>query len=171
MNRAERRAQKYKRGQPTHKELSLYQLHLLNHCRPYEVGETTSDHFQTWDAFTRLKEGGATEDDFVRVGKTLNLAMARACEIDQQLAKLIEPSHDAMNRLRERYLSTSKWGFDGPGLQAVAEGLQYARTIMDASSPQQMINAEKTMTRVLAAMERGHQKGASHAGRANHRNH
>ena len=170
MNRADRRAQKYRRGQPVTKDQSLYPLHLLNHCRPYEPGETTSDHFQAWDAYTRLKDGSASEDDFVRVGKTLNLAMARACEIDQKLAQMIEASHDAMNRLRERYLCTNQWGFDGPGMQAVAEGLQYARTIMDASSPQQMINAEKTMTRVLAEMERG-KKGASHAGRANHRGH
>lgn len=69
MNRAERRAQKYKRAQPTHKELSLYQLHLLNHCRPYEPGDTTSEHFKTWDAYTRLKDGSASEDDFLRVGK------------------------------------------------------------------------------------------------------
>ncbi|QOQ83679.1 hypothetical protein INP81_07330 [Comamonas thiooxydans] len=161
MNRAERRALKHGRGQPTHKELSLYQLHLLNHCRPYEPGDTTSEHFKTWDAYIRLKDGSASEDDFLRVGKTLNLAMARACEIDQELARLIEPSHDAMNRLRERYLSTNKWGFDGPGMQAVADGLQHARTIMDASSPQQMINAEKTMFRVLNKIEREQKKGAT----------
>ena len=161
MNRADRRAQKYRRGQPVTKDQSLYPLHLLNHCRPYEPGETTSDHFQAWDAYTRLKDGSASEDDFVRVGKTLNLAMARACEIDQKLAQMIEASHDAMNRLRERYLSTNQWGFDGPGMQAVAEGLQYARTIMDSSSPQQMINAEKTMFRVLNKLEREQKKGAT----------
>ncbi|MEG2047019.1 MAG: hypothetical protein RR100_09240 [Comamonas sp.] len=160
MNRAERRADKFNRKKPTHRTASMYQIHLLNHCRPYEAGDTTAEHIKTLDAFARLKDGSASEDDFVRVGKTLNLAMARAGEIDQHLAKLIEPSHDAMTRLRERYLSTQQWGFDGPGIQAVAQGLQHARDIMDASSPQQMINAEKTMNRVLAEIERGQKKGA-----------
>lgn len=161
MNRTERRAEKFKRKQPAHKEFSLYQLHLLNHCRPYEPGDTTLEHIKTQDAFGRLKNGTASEDDFLRVGKTLNLAMARACEIDSTLARMLEPSHDAMNGLRERYLSTGKWGFDEPSLIAAAEGLKYAATIMNASSPQQMINAEKTMHRVLEKIERENKQGAS----------
>ena len=161
MNRAERRALRYKRPAPVFKEQSLYPLHLLNHCRPYDEGDTTLEHIKTLDSFGRLKDGTASEDDFLRVAKTLNLAMARACEIDEALAQMLHASHDAMNRLRERYLSTNKWGFDGPGIQAVAEGLGIAQTIMDSSSPQQMINAEITMFRVLNKIEREQKKGAT----------
>ncbi len=156
MNRAQRRNQKFGRTRPTHKEVSLYPLHLLNHCRPYETGETLDHHFATHDAFIRLRDGTASEDDFLRVGTALNLAMARAAEIDESLAKLLGPSHDAMNTLRQRYELTQCLRLAVSEVEPVAEGLRYAQTIMDASSPQQMIQAEKTMRRIQA--EQSHLK-------------
>lgn len=163
MNRAERRAARFKRPRPP-KELSLYPIHLLNHCRPYEEGETLKDGFDTLDAFTRLHEGSGTEDDFLRVGTALNLALARAADIDQQLVKLIEPSHDVMNALRKRYEQTQVMRLAADEIAPVADALRYAQTIMDASSPQQMIEAHNTMKRVQAEQARIKAKETRHAG-------
>lgn len=163
MNRAQRRAEKFGRKRPTHKTVSLYPVHLINHCRPYEPGETVTDHLLTHDAFVRLSDGTASEDDFLRVGKALNLALARAADIDQRLMKLIEPSHDALNAVRQRYAATQCLALEAAEVEPVAEALRYAQTIMDASSPQQMIDAEKTMNRVLAEQARNKQEQC-HAG-------
>lgn len=157
-NRAERRAAKYRKPRRV-RTLSNDALNLLNLCSPYKEGVTTVEHIKALDSFGRLKDGSASEDDFLRVAKTLNLAMARACEIDEKLALMLHAPHDAMNRLRERYLSTKKWGFDGPGMQAVADGLGIAQTIMDSSSHKQMMNADETISRVLNKIERNKTRG------------
>ena len=163
MNRAERRAARFKRACPP-KEQSLYPIHLLNHCRPYEEGETLKDGFDTLDAFTRLHEGTGTEDDFLRVSVALNVALARAADIDLKLATLIEPSHDAMNAVRQRYEETQVMRLAPEEISPVAEALSYAQTIMDASSPQQMLEAHNTMKRVQAEQARIKAKENNHAG-------
>ena len=163
MNRADRRAARFKRARPP-KEQSLYPIHLLNHCRPYDEGETLKDGFDTLDAFTRLHEGTGTEDDFLRVSAALNVALARAADIDQKLVDLIAPSHDVMNALRERYEQTKVMRLTPEEIAPVAEALSYAQTIMDASSPQQMLEAHNTVTRVQAEQARIKAKENRHAG-------
>lgn len=148
-NRAERRAAKHRKPNLVKVPDTEVAMTLLKHCRPYDEGVNTTAHITALDAFGRLKDGTAEKDDFFRLRKVLNLAMVRACEIDEALARMLQPAHSAMNSTRERYEKTGKWGFDGPGMQAVADGLGIAQTIMDSSSPQQMINAEKTLFRWL----------------------
>ncbi|KKI15151.1 hypothetical protein XA67_04875 [Comamonas thiooxydans] len=136
----------------------------MNHCRPYEEGETLKDGFDTLDALTRLHEGAGTEDDFLRVSAALNVAMARAADIDQKLVDLIAPSHDVMNALRVRYEQTKVMRLTPDEIAPVAEALSYAQTIMDASSPQQMLEAHNIVTRVQAEHARIKAKEKRHAG-------
>lgn len=167
-NRAERRAAKHRKPNLVKVPDTEVAMTLLKHCRPYDEGATTTEHIKTLDAFGRLKDGSAGKDDFRRVSKVLNLAMVRACEIDEALANMLHAPHAAMNNMRQRFLKTGKWGFDGPGMQAVADGLGIAQTIMDSSSPQQMINAEKTLFRWLDKFESEQRKEKHQKPKARH---
>ena len=69
-----------------------------------------------------------------------------------------------MNALRERYEQTKVMRLTPDEIAPVAEALSYAQTIMDASSPQQMLEAHNTVTRVQAEQARIKAKENRHAG-------
>ncbi|MEG0921316.1 MAG: hypothetical protein RSD57_13530 [Comamonas sp.] len=124
----------------------------LNDCLPYDPGDTTADHIKTREAFARVADGTASKDDFDRVVVALNLARIRAGQIDQGLCDEVGTAQAALERCKQRYLATGKFGFDGPGLQAMLTGLDHHEAIMDASSPRQMELALQQMRRNLQRM-------------------
>lgn len=116
-------------------------LRLLNNARPYDPGDTTAKHLQTRAAFERLTDGTASDNDFDRVAMALNVAKVRALEIDAGLADLIEASQDAMTALRKRHDTWGKWDMLAVERAAIAEALEAAEAVADASSPLQMQRA------------------------------
>lgn len=124
-------------------------LRLLNNARPYDPGDTTARHLQTRAAFERLTDGTASNDDFDRVAMALNIAKVRALEIDAGLADLIEASQDAMTALRKRHDTWGKWDMLATERAAIAEALEAAETVADASSPLQMQRALDVVSAIV----------------------
>lgn len=110
---------------------------LLNSI-PHDPGETAGEHIKTRTAFERLRDGSADTDDFDHLAMTMNMVKVRALTIDETLADLLERGQDAMGRCKERYHRLGRFGFDGPGMTLMAECLDAAESIIDASSPLQM---------------------------------
>lgn len=156
MNRSQRRASRFKRAQRTQATYleadpaaALLPLRILTLARPYDAHETVDDHIKTRAAHERLVHGTGMQDDFDRVAIAINLAKVRALDIDESLADMLERAQDAMAACKARYLRCGRFGFDGPGLQIMAEALDAHEAITDASSPLQMHQAQQVVAAAL----------------------
>lgn len=118
-------------------------LRILNSARPYEPDEMAAEHIITTECFVRLRDGGGTEQDFDRVGMILNVGLIRAEKIDPSLVHTMQAAQEAMCRMKDRYLRGLRFGFDAQGLQDTMAALDDYQTIMDASTPLQMMAAIK----------------------------
>jgi hypothetical protein len=118
-------------------------LRLLNSARPYEPGEMAAEHVITTECFVRLRDGSGTEDDFDRISMILNVGLIRAETIDPSLVHTMQAGQEAMCRMKDRYLRGMRFGFDAQGLRDTMAALDDYQTIMDASTPLQMMAAIK----------------------------
>lgn len=124
-------------------------LRLLNNARPYDHGDTTEKHLKTRAAFERLTDGTAENNDFDRVAMALNIAKVRALEIDAGLADAIKASQDAMTALRKRHDTWGKWDMLAVERAAIAQALESAEAVADASSPLQMQRALDVVSAIV----------------------
>ena len=96
---------------------------------------------KVYSAFVDLKTGSTDDDLFDRLSTHLNTVMVRAEQIDELCLVPLHAAADALRRcdaIRGRH---GRYGFDGPGLQAMAAGLQVCEEIPRNSSPRQMSDA------------------------------
>ncbi|CAN7477654.1 hypothetical protein [Variovorax paradoxus] len=94
-----------------------------------------------YSAFADLKAGSTDDDLFDRLASTINVGMVRAEQIDELCLAPLLAARDALIRcdaIRGRH---GRYGFDGPGLQAMAAGLEVYEEMVRKSTPQQMHNA------------------------------
>jgi hypothetical protein len=93
-------------------------------------------------AFERLSTGAGTMEDFNRVGASINVAMMRAKRIDQVVVSCIHEAVAAMGEADRIETVHGKFGFTGPGLQAMKDALDAYEEILRNSTPLQMEAAE-----------------------------
>lgn len=94
-----------------------------------------------YSAFADLKAGSTDDELFDRLSANLNAVMVRAEQIDELCLAPLHAAADALRRcdaIRGRH---GRYGFDGPGLQAMAAGLEVCEAITRNSSPKQMFDA------------------------------
>jgi hypothetical protein len=94
-----------------------------------------------YSAFADLKAGSTDDELFDRLASTFNAALIRAESIDELCLAPLQDAADALHRcdaIRGRH---GRYGFDGPGLQAMAAGLEVCEEIIRNSSPKQMFDA------------------------------
>lgn len=116
---------------------------LLGMAKPYEPGCLVKEHIECRVSFERLRDGGASEQDFDLVAHILNAALIRAEQIDELLVETIKLGQDAMVRMKARYLRGLRFGFDAAGLRDVPAALDAWEAMADASSPLQLQHAIK----------------------------
>lgn len=102
-------------------------------------------------AFNDMREGTADPDMFDRLAAAFNVGMIRAESIDPMLLQIF---HDAANAMREAdgiWARHHRYGFTGPGLQAVVIALDAYEQLLRLSNPIQMKQAlEESARRMLA---------------------
>jgi hypothetical protein len=94
-----------------------------------------------YSAFEGLKAGTTDDELFDRLASTLNAALIRAESIDELCLAPLQAAADALRRCDAIRARHGRYGFDGPGLQAMAAGLQVCEEIVRNSSPKQMFDA------------------------------
>lgn len=99
-------------------------------------------------AFVDLRSGSTDDDLFDRLASTINVGITRAEQIDPLC---IPPMLDALIRCDEIHGRHGRYGFDGPGLQAMTTGLEVYEEMLRNSTPQQMRDA---MTLSIKRMHR-----------------
>lgn len=104
-----------------------------------------------YSAFGDLK-GGSTDDDlFDRLAAAINVGIVRAEQISSACVAPMLAARDALIRCDDIRGRHGRYGFDGPGLAAMAAGLDLYEEMVRNSTPQQMREA---MTASLARMRR-----------------
>lgn len=145
-------------------------LNVIGRCRPFDdepvIGSWLPGTTRIADsvlaearmAFQQIKDGlieSDYTDAFDMLAHVVGVAKLRAFEIagqDEQTNYLLEPlyqSEDGLRRVRSRWESSKRWGFDGPGLIAMGEALDIYEAILTQSSPQQMADVTQQRIEIL----------------------
>jgi len=107
-------------------------------------------------ALVRMLDGTAEDKHFATLGSIINIAAVRAetgTNPEQALQVLGEAGQALEEAMRIRN-AHGKYGLTGPGRNQLAEGVEAYAEILRASTPRQMHEAEQTVTRRLAHMNR-----------------
>lgn len=160
LNRAQRRALKHQKGIDckawgSGRVISHKPVALLDQCRPYNGKGTEVAHIITLEAFHRLRDGTASQQDFDRVARVINMCKVRALSIDEGMANELELAQDAMTACKQRWLQTERWGFTGLQLQHMVRAMDIQEAIVDASSHRQLQQANQAANKVMARQMAG----------------
>lgn len=112
-----------------------------------------------YSAFGDLKAGSTDDDLFDRLAAAVNVGIVRAEQIDQACVAPMLAARDALVRCDDIRGRHGRYGFDGPGLLAMAAGLEVYEEMVRNSTPQQMRLA---MTASIARMRRQAAQATNH---------
>lgn len=113
-----------------------------------------------YSAFGDLKAGSSDDELFDRLAAAVNVGIVRAEQINPACIEPMLAARDALIRCDDIRGRHGRYGFDGPGLLAMAAGLEVYEEMVRNSTPQQMREA---MTASIARMRRQvAAEGASH---------
>lgn len=99
------------------------------------------EHQLTKEALDRLRTGAGNEADFDRVSMLLNVGLIRAEEIAPEIVEIMQSGQQAMGRMKNRFIDGKSMAFDAVGFEATDYAIETYETVMNSSSPLQMINA------------------------------
>jgi hypothetical protein len=125
----------------------LHPLDLLNAVKPMDASRVLTIMTKIHDAFAHLRGGGQDYDLFDRLAVVMNVGLIRSEQIGQEGVELFQSAQSALMdaaRIRETH---GKFGFTGPGLEAVKEAVVLYEEILSASSPLQMARAQDEVLR------------------------
>ncbi|MBS0414388.1 MAG: hypothetical protein JSR68_08445 [Proteobacteria bacterium] len=157
-NRATRRAQaRAERRAPKPAPLrrvvrNATQLTMARHqdARPEAVTGLLLELHECLDA---LQRGSADTELFERLACSMNTALVLAERIGAVAVDVMLAAQAAMLDCRARFERLGRFGFTGPGLQAMADALALYRQIVQLSTPRQIIAAaDEAHRRVIAQM-------------------
>ncbi len=123
-------------------------LATIAHHQQATSQQATGLMLELYEHFDALKSGDALPDHFHQLACSLNTAMVLAERIGQQLVDVMDAAHAAMIECAEFHQRHGRFGFTGPGMQAVAEALDVYGQIVSLSTPRQ----------VMAAVAEGHRR-------------
>jgi len=115
--------------------------------RPTEPEVATETMAKLYSAFADMKAGGSDGETFDRLASAVNVGMIRAEEIDPVCVQPMLAARDALIHADEIMGRHRRYGFDGPGLQAMAAGLEVYEEILRNSTPNQMAEAARESRR------------------------
>ncbi|MCS4508920.1 hypothetical protein [Xylophilus ampelinus] len=165
MNRAQRRAAGHRRA-PNRNQLRAdptAAFAAIGAC--LEIEPASADHLLivARSAFRDMAAGSTDPQLFDALGMQPNVGLIRAESIAPELVQLLMAAADAMREADDIYGRHNRYGFTGPGLQAMATGLDAYEAILRASTPAQMRTATKEMIRRMQQQLAAAAKGAATA--------
>lgn len=120
--------------------------------RETDAGVALDINLKLRTAFDAMRSGQGTEDDYIALACALNVGLMRAERIAPRLEATMLDGQRALLDCAELHQRHGRFGFTGPGLQAIDAALEAYEAIVGASTPNQMQQAlHDTVTR----MQRG----------------
>lgn len=102
-------------------------------------------------SYERLKQGDAPASDFERLAAVLNVGLIRAESIAPEVVDAMKEAIEALLHCHGLHERHGRWGFTGPGIQAMNEALELYEQILAKSSPNQMEAAVRESYRRMVA--------------------
>jgi hypothetical protein len=135
----------------------LHPLDAITACQPFPEAEVTRILLKVHDAFARLRNGSADPDMFDRIAAVLNVGMVRCEQIGGTPDQACNPgvatfirAQAALMACDELYGRHKRFGFTGPGLEAMKEAIALYEQIIRESSPKRMHLAQQECMRRVA---------------------
>lgn len=113
----------------------------------YEPDELVRLKLPIRAAYDEIKAGRGTQQHWADLAVAINTALIRAEGISPLMVEPMLAARDALERMRDRYMRTSRWGFDGPAIDQVLYGVELHEQLLDLSTPQQMLEAGREARR------------------------
>lgn len=131
----------------------LHPLDAITACQPFPDGEIARILLKVDSAFEHLSSGGADVDQFDRMAAVLNVGMVRSEQIGNAEAgvALFKEAQAALMDCDARLALCGRYGFSGPGLEAMRAAVGLYGEILRASTPRQMHLAQQECMRRVRA--------------------
>jgi hypothetical protein len=147
MNRAARRAQSRQEQQRRARPNASAWVQVIQGCKVIDEALADRVMLRAHAAFDELRHGRPKDELTAHslmhiLADTINTALIRAEMIDPQIEPLLNKAVEAMQRADDRQAVHGRYGFDGPGLQAIRDALDVYEEILRNSSEKQMVDAE-----------------------------
>jgi len=149
MNRAERRANHRRKAMPPPNRTTWAAVIAARQPMDSAIGDDIMTKLHS--AFSDLRTGSTDDELFDRMAATVNVGVIRAEQIDELCVGPMLAMRDALLRCDAIRGKHGHYGFDGPGLQAMATGLEVYEEMVRNSTPQQMREA---MTQSIERMRK-----------------
>jgi hypothetical protein len=129
----------------------LHPLDAITASQPFPQAELVRILLKVHTAFEHLSHGGDDVDQFDRLAAVLNVGMVRCEGIGQAGVDVFKAAQGALMDADALYGRHRRFGFTGPGLEAMREAIRLYDDILRASTPLQMAKAQvECMRRVRA---------------------
>lgn len=136
-------------------------LHAITASTPFPDAEVQRIMLNVYAAYDELVAGRGTDEHFNRIAVVLNIGVIRA-EDGGNGAPAVAVFKDAQQALMEcdaLQARHGRYGFTGPGLQAMREALILYEDILRASTPLQMHQGQQE---VMRRAQQGHVRAQEH---------
>lgn len=116
-------------------------------------------------AFQGLLDGSIPTDDVSTVdvlAQAIDVSKIRLFEISSESnpgIQILELATGAIQRSRDRWQRTGKWGLDGPAMQEIRDAISVYEEVLLASSPMQMHEADGTRVKWIRLQKKGNKNG------------
>ena len=122
---------------------------LLMRNSPYSEADLADKINPIRDSFAAIKAGAATPVDLENMDIAMTTTLGYARSIDALVVLTATVARDAIGRCWERYQHTGRWGWDGPALQAMEDGIDLHEQMLRQSTPADMMAAARLETSVV----------------------
>jgi hypothetical protein len=123
----------------------------IANSQPTPAADVTRIMVSARMSYERLKQGDAPASDFERLAAVLNVGLIRGESIGAEVVEAMKLAMEAILECHSLHQRHGRWGFTGPGIQAMNEALELYEQILGASSPNQMEAAVKESYRRMVA--------------------
>ena len=144
MNREQRRAAKFKRGQQWDRNAAadpLASMRQISICSPFPPEEVASESVSMRMAWHRLTHGDGTTPDMELIANCCNVALVHAERIDDLVVDLVMRADAAIKAMDARYMRTGRWGADAAALSDVPPMLDLYDQLLELGTPATMVGA------------------------------
>jgi hypothetical protein len=144
-----------KRTRRKHKPgMDLYQV--IAASSPFPPGELARIMVKVHDAFAHLSAGGADDDLFDRLAGVVNVGAIRTEQIggSEEALAVFRRAGEALTHADDIRGRHGRYGFTGPGLEAMKDAIALYEEILKASTPLQMHKAQLECIQRMRAQRR-----------------
>jgi hypothetical protein len=103
---------------------SIHMFRVVGRVTPFTEAEQMQINLPVRVAFESIRTSRGEESDFHTLAAAVNITMVCAERIDPLVEQSCTAARDALQRMYDRHARVGSWGFDGPALQEVEQGVE-----------------------------------------------